>query len=188
MTAQACVQLSGTITPLTLFVPGFFISMAQGISLPYAQAGAMAINPKLAGTAAGIGVFMQNFAGAAFAQLYGLLANGTVLPLAETTAITGLFGLIVGSHAVPHGAAARSSGLAWSPIRLNCHCERGEAIQGREHRFLVCSGRPSGSSQCQSNIATGRIHPAEPFFSFDGKHATVKPSPGSCSRLHSFSM
>jgi DHA1 family bicyclomycin/chloramphenicol resistance-like MFS transporter len=97
VTAQACVQSSGHITPLTLFVPGFFISMAQGISLPYAQSGAMAINPKLAGTAAGIGVFMQNFAGAAFAQLYGLLANGTVLPLAETTAITGLFGLIVGS-------------------------------------------------------------------------------------------
>ena len=56
----------------------------------------MAINPKLAGMAAGVGVFMQNFAGAAFAQLYGLLADGTVLPLAETTAITGLFGLIVG--------------------------------------------------------------------------------------------
>jgi DHA1 family bicyclomycin/chloramphenicol resistance-like MFS transporter len=97
VTAQSCVQLSGYITPLTLFAPGFFISMAQGISLPYAQAGAMAINPKLAGTAAGIGVFMQNFAGAAFAQLYGLLANGTVLPLAETTAITGSFCLLVGS-------------------------------------------------------------------------------------------
>jgi DHA1 family bicyclomycin/chloramphenicol resistance-like MFS transporter len=96
VTTQSIVQLSGYITPLTLFVPGFFISMAQGISLPYAQAGAMAINPKLAGTAAGIGVFMQNFAGAAFAQLYGLLANGTVLPLAETTTITGIFGLIVG--------------------------------------------------------------------------------------------
>jgi DHA1 family bicyclomycin/chloramphenicol resistance-like MFS transporter len=96
VTTQSFVQLSGHITPLTLFVPGFFISMAQGISLPYAQAGAMAINPKLAGTAAGIGVFMQNFAGAAFAQLYGFLANGTVLPLAETTAITGVFGLIVG--------------------------------------------------------------------------------------------
>jgi DHA1 family bicyclomycin/chloramphenicol resistance-like MFS transporter len=96
VTTQSIVQLSGYVTPLTLFVPGFFISMAQGISLPYVQAGAMAINPKLAGTAAGVGVFMQNFAGAAFAQLYGLLADGTVLPLAETTAITGLFGLIVG--------------------------------------------------------------------------------------------
>jgi MFS transporter, DHA1 family, multidrug resistance protein len=96
VTAQAGVQLGGHITPLTLFVPGFFISMAQGISLPYAQAGAMAINPKLAGTAAGIGVFMQNFAGAAFAQLYGLLADGTVVPMALVTVLTGLFGLIAG--------------------------------------------------------------------------------------------
>ncbi len=110
VTAQACMQLSGYVTPLTLFVPGFFISMAQGISLPYAQAGAMAINPKLAGTAAGIGVFMQNFAGAAFAQLYGLLANGTVLPLAETTAMTGLFGLIVG--VTPFYLARRRTRLA----------------------------------------------------------------------------
>jgi DHA1 family bicyclomycin/chloramphenicol resistance-like MFS transporter len=93
-----------------LFVPGFFISMAQGISLPYAQAGAMAINPKLAGTAAGIGVFMQNFAGAAFAQLYGLLANGTVLPLAETTTLTGLLGLIVG--VTPFYLARRRTRLA----------------------------------------------------------------------------
>jgi MFS transporter, DHA1 family, multidrug resistance protein len=96
VTTQSFVQLNGYITPLTLFIRGFFISMAQGISLPYAQAGAMAINPKLAGTAAGIGVFTQNFAGAAFAQLYGLLADGTVVPLAETTALAGLFGLIVG--------------------------------------------------------------------------------------------
>ena len=95
--AQASVQLSGTVTPLTLFVPGFFISFAQGISLPYAQAGALETNPKLAGTAAGIGVFMQNFAGALFAQLYGLLADGTVVPLAETTMLTGLLIIVVGA-------------------------------------------------------------------------------------------
>jgi MFS transporter, DHA1 family, multidrug resistance protein len=95
--AQASVQLSGTVTPLTLFVPGFFLSFAQGISLPYAQSGALETNPKLAGTAAGIGVFMQNFAGAVFAQLYGLLADGTVLPLAEVTALTGLFSIAVGA-------------------------------------------------------------------------------------------
>jgi DHA1 family bicyclomycin/chloramphenicol resistance-like MFS transporter len=95
--AQSSLQLSGYVTPFTLFVPGFFISLAQGISLPYAQAGAMATNPKLAGTAAGVGVFMQNFAGAAFAQLYGFLADGTVLPLAQTTAITALLGLVAGA-------------------------------------------------------------------------------------------
>lgn len=93
---QSSLHLSGYVTPLTLFVPGFFISLAQGISLPYAQAGALATNPRLAGTAAGVGVFMQNFAGAAFAQLYGVLADGTVLPLAQTTAITALVGLAAG--------------------------------------------------------------------------------------------
>ena len=95
--AQSSVLLGGHVTPVALFAPGFFITMAQGISLSYAQAGAMETNPKLAGTAAGLGVFVQNFCGAAFAQLYGLLADGTVGPLIETTAITALLGLVVGA-------------------------------------------------------------------------------------------
>jgi MFS transporter, DHA1 family, multidrug resistance protein len=94
---QSSLLLGGVVTPLTLFAPGFFITMAQGLSLSYAQSGAMATNPKLAGTAAGIGVFVQNFAGAAFAQLYGLLANGTVTPLAATTAISAACCLLAGA-------------------------------------------------------------------------------------------
>jgi DHA1 family bicyclomycin/chloramphenicol resistance-like MFS transporter len=108
--AQAGVQLSGYVTPLTLFTPGFFLSFAQGISLPYAQAGALETNPKLAGTAAGIGVFMQNFAGALFAQLYGLLADGTVLPLAEVTTLAGILSLLVG--ATPFVMARRRLSLS----------------------------------------------------------------------------
>jgi DHA1 family bicyclomycin/chloramphenicol resistance-like MFS transporter len=96
VTTQSSLLLAGMVTPLTLFAPGFFITMAQGLSLSYAQAGAMATNAKLAGTAAGVGVFMQNFAGAAFAQLYGFIADGTVVPLTETTAITVLCGLFAG--------------------------------------------------------------------------------------------
>jgi DHA1 family bicyclomycin/chloramphenicol resistance-like MFS transporter len=92
---QCVLLLGGDITPLTLFVPGFFITLSQGLSLSYAQAGAMATNPKLAGTAAGIGVFMQNFLGAAFAQLYGVFADGTVTPLTETTAICAVCGVCV---------------------------------------------------------------------------------------------
>jgi len=93
---QSSLLLGGYVTPLTLFVPGFFITMAQGLSLPYAQSGAMATNRQLAGTAAGIGVFMQNFCGAAFAQMYGLLADGTVGPLTATTAIAALCALAAG--------------------------------------------------------------------------------------------
>jgi DHA1 family bicyclomycin/chloramphenicol resistance-like MFS transporter len=94
---QSMLLLSGHVTPLTLFAPGFFITLAQGLSLSYAQAGAIATIPRLAGTAAGVGVFMQNFCGAAFAQLYGLLADGTAIPLTQTTAISGLLMLIAGT-------------------------------------------------------------------------------------------
>lgn len=97
VTAQASLLLSGHVTPLTLFAPGFFITMAQGLSLSYAQAGAMAINPKLAGTAAGMGVFTQNFVGAMFAQLYGLLADGSPGPLVQAAATSAVLGLAVGA-------------------------------------------------------------------------------------------
>jgi MFS transporter, DHA1 family, multidrug resistance protein len=96
VTAQSGVLLSGYVTPLSLFIPEFFITMAQGISLSYAQSGAMATNPKLAGTAAGVGVFVQNLCGAAFAQLYGFFADDTVVPLTQTTAISIFCALVAG--------------------------------------------------------------------------------------------
>jgi DHA1 family bicyclomycin/chloramphenicol resistance-like MFS transporter len=97
VTAQSSLLLSGHVTPLTLFAPGFFITLAQGLSLSYAQAGAMATDPKLAGTAAGMGVFTQNFVGAMFAQLYGMLADGTPSPLVEASATSAVLGLAAGT-------------------------------------------------------------------------------------------
>jgi DHA1 family bicyclomycin/chloramphenicol resistance-like MFS transporter len=57
----------------------------------------MATDPRLAGTAAGVGVAVQQFCGAAFAQIYGLIADGTPAPLMTTTALSSLIGLIVGA-------------------------------------------------------------------------------------------
>lgn len=73
--------LAGWLTPLTLFVPGFFLTLGQGTSLPNAQAGAIATETAMAGTAAGIGLFLQFFTGAATSQLTGLLADGTAHPM-----------------------------------------------------------------------------------------------------------
>ena len=74
-----------------IFVPGAFITFSNGIGLSYAQAGAIRLAGRLAGTAAGIGAFMQLFCGALFVQLFGLLADGTtgpyVLVLWLTTAL-----------------------------------------------------------------------------------------------------
>jgi DHA1 family bicyclomycin/chloramphenicol resistance-like MFS transporter len=74
--------------------------------MPYAQAGSMATIPQLAGTAAGIGVFMQFFLGAVFAQLYGIFANGMPGPLVATMALAAALGLAAG--AIPMLLARRS--------------------------------------------------------------------------------
>jgi MFS transporter, DHA1 family, multidrug resistance protein len=94
---QSMLLLFGYLSPLVLFLPGSFMTMAQGLSLPYAQAGAMATIPKLAGTAAGIGVFAQNFFGAGFAQAYGMLADGSAVPMIEMTTVTVGLGFLAAS-------------------------------------------------------------------------------------------
>src|SRR5260370_431106 len=73
VSGQAAVLSWGLVTPLAFFLPGTFITMAQGIAMPYAQVGAMAEVPRFAGTAAGVGGFIQNFGAPLSSQLYGTL-------------------------------------------------------------------------------------------------------------------
>jgi len=97
VSGQAAVLSWGLVTPLAFFLPGTFITMAQGIAMPYAQVGAMAEVPRFAGTAAGIGVFMQNFGAAVFSQLYGIFADGTPRPMIMIAVLCGTLTLIVGA-------------------------------------------------------------------------------------------
>jgi DHA1 family bicyclomycin/chloramphenicol resistance-like MFS transporter len=94
VSGQALVLSSGFVVPLAFFVPGTFITMAQGLAMPYAQVGAMAEIPRFAGTAAGVGVFMQNFGAAIFSQLYGILADGTPRPMMMIAVLCGCLTLI----------------------------------------------------------------------------------------------
>jgi DHA1 family bicyclomycin/chloramphenicol resistance-like MFS transporter len=96
---QAALLLSFPPVPLMFFLPGAFVTLAQGIALPYAQAGAMGTVPRLAGTAAGIGVFVQQVLGASFAQLYGLIADGTPRPMVAATTLCAAFGVAAGAAA-----------------------------------------------------------------------------------------
>jgi DHA1 family bicyclomycin/chloramphenicol resistance-like MFS transporter len=96
---QAALLLSLPPAPLMFFVPGAFVTMSQGIALPYAQAGAMGTIPRLAGTAAGIGVFVQQVLGAVFAQLYGLIADGTPRPMFFATLLCAALGVAAGGAA-----------------------------------------------------------------------------------------
>ena len=85
LAVQAALILAGHLSPLLIFLPGGMTSFAQGLSLPNAQAGAMRVSPALAGTAAGLGVFAQMFLAAVSSELYGLMANGTPLPMIVLT-------------------------------------------------------------------------------------------------------
>ena len=79
------------VSMAALYIPGMFVSLAQGLSMPYAQAGAMAVDPQLAGSASGAVVFSQFFWPAALQQLTGLLADGSWVPMASVHfgAVTG---------------------------------------------------------------------------------------------------
>jgi DHA1 family bicyclomycin/chloramphenicol resistance-like MFS transporter len=81
----------GGVSMAALYIPGTLVSLAQGLSMPYAQAGAMAVDPELAGSASGAVVFSQFFWPAALQQLTGLLADGTWVPMAAVhfAAVTG---------------------------------------------------------------------------------------------------
>jgi DHA1 family bicyclomycin/chloramphenicol resistance-like MFS transporter len=107
--AQAALLWYGLMTPLVLFLPGLFVSLAQGIGLPYTQVGAMREIPRFAGTAAGVGVFTQNFCGAVFSQIYGVFADGTTQPMIVITMLCGVLCMIAG--VVPLAMKLRGSGM-----------------------------------------------------------------------------
>ena len=90
----------GGVSMAALYIPGMFCSLAQGLSMPYAQAGAMAVDTELAGSASGAVVFSQLFWPAALQQLTGMLADGTWVPMATVhfVAVTGA--LLAGRMAV----------------------------------------------------------------------------------------
>jgi DHA1 family bicyclomycin/chloramphenicol resistance-like MFS transporter len=71
----------GLASMLMMMVPGFLLGIAQGMCLPYAQAGAMQVNPSLAGSASGAVVFSQLFCAGMGELTVGLLADGTLAPV-----------------------------------------------------------------------------------------------------------
>jgi len=57
-------------------------------------------------------VFTQNFVGATFAQLYGLLADGTPVPLVQATMTSAMLGLAVGALPFLMARQARAKSAA----------------------------------------------------------------------------
>jgi DHA1 family bicyclomycin/chloramphenicol resistance-like MFS transporter len=69
------------LSMLAIMLPGFMLGIAQGMCLPYAQAGAMQVNPSLAGSASGAVVFSQLFFAGLAQLLMGFVADGSWQPV-----------------------------------------------------------------------------------------------------------
>ncbi len=92
----AVLMVTGYVTPLSIFLPGALITFAQGLALPNAQAGALNVSRHLAGTAAGIGTFVQFFSAAVFTQIYSTLYDGTPIPMVITVSIAASLAFLAG--------------------------------------------------------------------------------------------
>lgn len=77
-----------------LFLPQIVICFIQGFIIPNAQASAINIDPRYAGTASGLTGFMQMALGAAVAQIVAEIADGTVWPMVIMMSGSALIGLL----------------------------------------------------------------------------------------------
>ncbi|MGI9434315.1 MAG: multidrug effflux MFS transporter [Geminicoccaceae bacterium] len=77
----ALLMVAGIWTPWALFGPMMITGFANGLSIANAQAGAVSVNPNLAGTASGLAGFAQMFVAATVSQAVGFLQNGTPYPM-----------------------------------------------------------------------------------------------------------
>jgi DHA1 family bicyclomycin/chloramphenicol resistance-like MFS transporter len=96
------------LTPLGLFIPFSVLALGQGLSIPQAQASAIALEPALTGTASGIVVFLQLLFAAVFPQLVATLWGGTLWPMAIVVGTMALLSALCGVGAVM--LARRSTG------------------------------------------------------------------------------
>lgn len=75
--------LGGLVSPFSLFGPILLVGFGNGFTMPNAQAGLMSVNPKLSGTAAGMGGALMIGGGAILSALTGALVGwaGGAYPL-----------------------------------------------------------------------------------------------------------
>lgn len=94
ITLALIVQLSGFSHPIGLFLPIAIAIFGNGVTLPNAQAGAINVFPRHAGSASGLMGFLQMGFSAVAAQLVATIYNGTAYPLLALMFIAASLSLI----------------------------------------------------------------------------------------------
>jgi DHA1 family bicyclomycin/chloramphenicol resistance-like MFS transporter len=85
---------AGIQTPWAIFLPGVLIGVFHGLAMPNAQAGAVSVNPQVAGSASGLTMFLQMSIGATFGQAAGMLPYDSALPVAILIGLAGSGGFL----------------------------------------------------------------------------------------------
>jgi DHA1 family bicyclomycin/chloramphenicol resistance-like MFS transporter len=87
-------MILGYWNPFALFGPMMLVAFGNGLSIANAQAGAVSVQPNLAGTASGIAGFAQMFVAALVSQAVGMLQNGTPYPMVGFMALCAALSLL----------------------------------------------------------------------------------------------
>lgn len=82
--------LYGSMHPLALFIPMFFIAFSNGLTIPNSTAAALSVRPDLAGAASGISGALQIGIGAALSVIVGFAQNGEFWPLLTVMTASGI--------------------------------------------------------------------------------------------------
>ncbi len=86
--------LSGVWTVWAIFLPGAGMAFANGLIMPNGQAAAVSVNPRIAGSASGLMSFLQMTTGAVFAQVAGVVQDGTPVPMAVVVTVAAILGFL----------------------------------------------------------------------------------------------
>ena len=92
--AGLALALAHVWTPWALTAPVAALGLANGLALPNAQAGAVAVREELSGDASGLSGFINTVIGAGAAQLVGAAQDGTPLPIAWVMAAASVLALL----------------------------------------------------------------------------------------------
>lgn len=98
--------ITGMLSPATLFLPMCLAALGNGLTIPNGTAGAISVDPRLTGAAAGWSGFSQMACGAAASQLVGSLQGHW--PFAVFWFMAGASVLALGAHLLSAQKAAAS--------------------------------------------------------------------------------
>lgn len=84
----------GLFGPWGVLGPMIITAFCQGAAVPNAQAAVVGVHPEVAGTASGLGGFIQMTVAAAMAQIIGSIQTGSALPMTLGMAAAALLSLI----------------------------------------------------------------------------------------------